>query len=201
MNPWIAAPFFATVGVFFAVVLASIYNRLVSLKSHCENSFAQIEVQLRRRYDLIPNLVECVRHYLTHERETLEQVISARDEAVAGLRQAAQQLENSNAMENWVGAEGKLSRALSGLTLAMENYPHLKGNRSVADLMEQLTSTGNRIAFARQAHNDWVTGFNSYRQAFPQCSFAGLFGFSQNRKWLEFADAEIPATSGELAPS
>jgi LemA protein len=185
MNLWIVASVALAPGLLMAVVLSSIYNRLVSLKSQCENSFAQIEVQLKRRYDLIPNLVECVRGYLTHERETLEQVIAARNDAAAGLRQAARQPENSDAMHNWLGAEGKLGRALSGLSVVIESYPELKANQSVADLIEQLTSTENRIAFARQAHNDWATGFNSYRQAFPQCSIAGLFGFTENRKLLE----------------
>jgi LemA protein len=187
MNPWIALSVAGAVGLL--IVLASVYNRLVSLKNHCENSFAQIQVQLQRRSDLIPNLVECVKGYMTHERETLERVIVARNEAI-GLRQAAAQPQNSSAIETWLGAEGTLARALGGLWVAMENYPELKANRSVADLTEQLTTTENRIAFARQAHNDWVTEFNSYRQTFPQCSLAGLFGFTQNRRLLEFANAE-----------
>jgi LemA protein len=199
MNPWIAMS--VTVAVIAAVVLASIYNRLVGLNNHCQNSFAQIEVQLKRRSDLIPNLVECVRGYMSHERETLERVIAARNQAAEGLRQVAQQPENRNAVENWLGAEGNLGRALRGLWMAMENYPELKASRSAADLTEQLTSTENRIAFARQAHNDWVTAFNSYRQTFPQCSLAGPFGFTQNRKLLEFADAEklTPAPSVVLS--
>ena len=187
MNPWIAVSVSAVVG--FLMVLATIYNRLVGLKNHCENSFAQIQVQLQRRSDLIPNLVECVKGYMTHERETLERVIAARNEAL-GLRQAATKPEDCGAVETWLGAEGTLGRALGGLWVAMENYPELKANRSVADLTEQLTTTENRIAFARQAHNDWVTEFNSYRQTFPQCSLAGLFGFTQNRRLLEFANAE-----------
>ncbi|HEV3138326.1 MAG TPA: LemA family protein [Pirellulales bacterium] len=182
------------------IALASVYNRLVSLKNHCENSFAQIQVQLQRRSDLIPNLVECVKGYMTHERETLERVIKARSEAL-GLRQAATQPEDSGAVETWLGAEGTLGRALGGLWVAMENYPELKANRSVADLTEQLTTTENRIAFARQAHNDWVTEFNSYRQTFPQCSLAGLFGFTQNRTLLQFADAETFHTAPSVVLS
>jgi LemA protein len=187
MNPWIAVSVALAVGL--VIVLGSVYNRLVSLKNLCENSFAQIQVQLQRRSDLIPNLVECVKGYMTHERETLERVIAARNDAL-GLRQAATKPEDSGAVETWLGAEGTLGRALGGLWVAMENYPELKANRSVADLTEQLTTTENRIAFARQAHNDWVTEFNSYRQTFPQCSLAGLFGFPQNRRLLEFANAE-----------
>jgi LemA protein len=198
MNPWIALSVAGAVGLLIA--LASTYNRLVSLKNHCENSFAQIQVQLQRRSDLIPNLVECVKGYMTHERETLERVITARNQAL-GLRHAATKPEDSKAVETWLGAEGTLGRELGGLWMAMENYPELKANRSVADLTEQLTTTENRIAFARQAHNDWVTEFNSYRQTFPQCSLAGLFGFTQNRRLLEFANAETFNTAPSVALS
>jgi LemA protein len=171
-------------------VAAGIYNQLVELKTHCENSFAQIEVQLKRRYDLIPNLVECVKRYMVHERETLERVIAARNQAVAGLKQATEQGGDAEAMKKWMGAEGTLAGAMGRLTVAMENYPDLKANESVAELTEELTTTENRIAFARQAYNDWVSGFNNYRQAFPMCLLAGLFGFRQNRSFLEFADRE-----------
>ena len=178
---------------FWAVVilfLISVYNRLVKLGSNCENAFAQIEVQLKRRYDLIPNLVECVKRYMIHERDTLERVIAARNQAVAGLDQAAKQTGDSEALRKWMGAEGTLMGAMSRLSIAMENYPDLKANASVADLTEQLTSTENRIAYARQAYNDWVTGFNTYRETFPGCLLAGLFGFRQNRSFVEFADRE-----------
>jgi LemA protein len=162
----------------------------VGLKTNCDNSFAQIEVQLKRRYDLIPNLVECVKRYMVHERETLERVIAARNQAAAGLQQATQQPGDSEAMRKWMGAEGMLAGALGRLSVVMENYPDLKANESVTDLTEQLTSTENRIAYARQSYNDWVSGFNNYRQAFPTCLLAGLFGFNQNRSFLEFADRE-----------
>jgi LemA protein len=198
MNPWIAVSVAGAVGLL--ILLASIYNRLVNLKNHCENSFAQIQVQLQRRSDLIPNLVECVKGYMTHERETLERVITARNEAL-GLRQAATKPEDPTAVQTWLGAEGTLGRALGGLWVAMENYPELKANRSVADLTEQLTTTENRVAYARQAHNDWVTEFNSYRQTFPQCSLAGLFGFTQNRRLLEFANAETFNTAPNVVLS
>jgi LemA protein len=108
---------------------------------------------------------------------------------------------NCEAVENWLGAEGILGRALGSLWVAMENYPELKASQSVGDLTEQLTSTENRIAFARQAYNDWVTAFNSYRQTFPQCALAGLFGFTQNRKLLEFADAENLAAAPSVGLS
>jgi LemA protein len=186
MNPWIAVSVALVVGLLLFSV--STYNRLVSLKNHCENSFSQIQVQLKRRSDLIPSLVECVKGYMTHEREILELVTQARIEAL-GLRRTAEQPDDSSAVKNWLSAEGSLGRALGGLWAAMEHYPELKANRSVADLTEELTTTENRIAFARQSHNDWVTEFNSYRQKFPQYSVAGLFGFSQKRNLLEFADA------------
>ena len=190
MTPWIVGSLVTGL----LIIFASIYNRLVTLKNHCENSFAQIQVQLSRRSDLIPNLVECVKGYMTHERETLERVIAARTQAL-DLRQAATQSEDAIAVDTWLGAERTLGRALVGLWLAMENYPELQASRSVADLTEQLTTTENRIAFARQAHNDWVTEFNSYRQSFPQCSLAGLFGFTQNRRLLEFANVEKLGTA------
>jgi LemA protein len=173
-----------------ALVLASIHNRLVSLRATCENAFAQIEVQLKRRYDLIPNLVQSVKGYMAHERETLERVIAARNQAAAGLRQASDQPGDTAAMQNWIGAEGQLAGALGRLHVVMESYPELKSSAAVADLTEQLTSTENRIAYARQAYNDWVTGFNSYREAFPGCLLAGMLGFRENRALLEFAEGE-----------
>jgi LemA protein len=171
------------------LLLISIYNRLVKLRSNCENAFAQIEVQLKRRYDLIPNLVESVRSYMAHEKSTLESVIAARNQAAAQLKQAAEQPQNAEALGKWLGAESALNGALSKFTAVIESYPKLKADKSVASLTEELTSTENRIAFARQSYNDWVTGFNTSRQAFPNCVVAPLCGFTTNRKHLEFADA------------
>ena len=171
---------------FFA---AAVYNRLVELRSQCENAFAQIELQLKRRYDLIPNLVECVKSYMAHEKATLESVIAARNQAAAGLTQAIQQPQNAEALQSWIGAESALTGALGRLTAVIETYPNLKADASVAQLTEELTSTENRIAFARQAYNDWVTGFNTSRLEFPNCLVSGLLGFDRNRKHLEFADA------------
>jgi len=139
---------------------------------------------------LIPNLVECVKSYMTHEKKTLESVIAARNTAAAGLKQATQQPQNPDALQSWMGAESALSGALGRLTAVIETYPNLKADASVAELTEELTSTENRIAFARQAYNDWVTGFNANRLAFPNCLVAGMLGFDRNRKHLEFADAE-----------
>src|SRR5437773_9840213 len=157
----------AGIVIALALAAAAIYNRLIKLKTNCENAFAQIEVQLKRRYDLIPNLVECVKRYMIHERDTLERVIAARNQAAAGLTRAIQQPGDSEALRTWMGAEGSLAGALGRLSAVMENYPELKANESVGDLTEELTSTENRIAYARQTYNDWATGFNTYRQTFP----------------------------------
>ena len=182
----------AALGVLLAVgiVLSKVYNRLVAINNRCDNGFAQIEVQLKRRYDLIPNLVECVRSYMSHERETLENVIAARNQASNGLSKAAQDPSNAAALTALVGAEGALTGAMGKLSFVMEAYPDLKANETVAQLTEELTSTENRVAFARQAYNDWSTSFNTYRQSFPTVLLASLFGFGDNRPLLEMQDSE-----------
>jgi len=199
MNLWIAITLIAGLVLVFGLFAAAVYNRLVGLGMSCENAFAQIELQLKRRYDLIPNLVECVKSYMAHEKSTLESVMLARNQAAAGLKQAAEQLQNPEALQAWIGAETALNGALVRLTAVIESYPTLKADKSVTGLTEELTSTENRIAFARQAYNDWVTGFNSNRQTFPNCLVAGLVGFGRNRKQLEFAEgqklAEAPRVS------
>ena len=183
-------------GVFLALIaaiaalLTGIYNRLVQLKNRCDNGFAQIEVQLKRRYDLIPNLVETVKGYLTHEKETLENVIAARNQASAGLQSLAKNPGNVEAMKSFVGNEGALAGAMGRLNFVMEAYPELKANENISDLTEELSHTENRIAFARQAYNDLVMVFNTYRQSFPAVAFAAMFGFNQDRDMLEFADSE-----------
>ena len=171
-------------------LLTQIYNRLVQLRNRCDNSFAQIEVQLKRRYDLIPNLVETVRGYLAHERETLENVIAARNQAAAGLARAARDPGNAASLQSFLGSEGALTGALGRMNFVMESYPELKADQSVADLSEELKHTENRVAFARQAYNDLTMVFNTYRESFPAVLFAPLFGFSQSRDLLEFADSE-----------
>lgn len=188
---------FIAVGVVFVAVIAlcvflvvQTYNRLVLLKNRCNNGFAQIEVQLKRRYDLIPNLVESVKGYLTHERETLEGVIAARNQASVGLNAIAQNPGSAQALKSFAGSEGMLAGAMGRLNVVMEAYPELKANQNVAELTEELSHTENRIAFARQAYNDLVMTFNTYRQSFPTILFAGMFGYSQDREMLEFADAE-----------
>ncbi|MBN8430776.1 LemA family protein [Microbulbifer salipaludis] len=168
----------------------SIYNKLVSLKNRYENAFAQIEVQLKRRYDLIPNLVESAKAYLKHERETLEAVINARNSALAGLKAAANNPGSAAAMADLGNAEGILSSALGRLNVVMEAYPDLKANQTVQQVMEELTTTENKVSFARQAFNDGVTAYNTFRQSFPPVFFAGFFGHRENGKLLEFADSE-----------
>src|SRR4051794_6255483 len=167
MESWLAISMFAAVNLVAAIAAVAIYNRLVLLSGHCDNAFAQIEVQLKRRYDLIPNLVECVKSYMVHERETLERVIAARDQAAAGLQNAMRQPEDRDAIQTWMGAEGILTGAMGRLSIVMESYPDLKASASVASLTEELTPPETRIPSARQSYNDWVTGFNTYRQGFP----------------------------------
>ena len=169
--------------------LVAIYNRLISLRNRFQNAFAQIEVQLKRRYDLIPNLVETARGYMSHERETLEAVISARNQALAGLQAAARDPGNADAIKQLASAEGALGGALGRLNVVMEAYPDLKANQNMMQLSEELTSTENRVAFARQAYNDQVMAYNTYRQSFPPVMFAGMFGHADDATLLEFEDS------------
>jgi LemA protein len=156
-----------------------LYNRLVALRQRFKNAFAQIDVQLKRRYDLIPNLVEVAKGYLAHERETLEAVIAARTVAQQAERRAAASPEDVEAMGGLVGAERTLSGALGRLLAVAEAYPELKGDRTMLGLQEELSSTENRVAFARQAYNDAVMRYNTYRESFPQNQIAGMFGFKE----------------------
>ncbi len=166
-----------------------IYNKLVSLKNRYLNAFAQIEVQLKRRYDLIPNLVETAKGYLSHERETLEAVISARNAAANGLAAAAANPANASALKDLAGQEGALAGALGRLSVVMEAYPDLKANQNMMQVSEELTATENKVAFSRQAFNDQVMSYNTYRQSFPPVFFAGFFGHGSDASLLEFEDS------------
>ena len=154
-----------------------IYNHLITLRNLYRNAFTQIDIQLKRRYDLIPNLVEAAKGYLAHERGTLEAVIKARNSALDASRTAAQSPGSAAAMTGLSQAEGALSGALSRLLAVVEAYPDLKANQAIANLMEELTSTENKISFARQAFNDAVTDYNIQREKFPQNVIAATFDF------------------------
>ena len=178
------------VALVFGVMLVGIFNKLVTYRNRYKNAFAQIEVQLKRRYDLIPNLVETARGYMAHERETLEAVISARNQASSGLQAAAADPGNAQAIQSLAGAEGLLSGAMGRLLAVAEQYPDLKANQNMMQLTEELTSTENKVAFARQAFNDGVTIYNTYRQSFPTVMLAAVFGHGQDAALMEFEDRE-----------
>jgi LemA protein len=154
-----------------------IYNRLVTLRNRFKNAYSQIDVQLKRRYDLIPNLVETAKGYLKHERETLEAVIAARNQAVSAAGRAGSDPGDPAAMRQLSGAEGALSGALARLFALAEAYPDLKANQTMASLMEELTSTENRVSFSRQAYNDAVMTYNTARETFPSSIVANSMGF------------------------
>ncbi len=186
--------------VFWLVLLGlvgyviSIYNTLVTLKNRYQNAFAQIEVQLKRRYDLIPNLVEVAKGYMAHERETLEAVVKARNNAAAALEAISKSGAGGSEMGTLSVAEGALGKALGSLNVTMEAYPDLKASENMNQLSEQLTTTENRVAFSRQGYNDAVTAYNIYRQSFPPVFFASKFGHPSDAELLEFEDsAEIQA--------
>lgn len=184
--------------VLLILLIISIYNQLVTLRNRYQNGFAQIEVQLKRRYDLIPNLVETAKAYLTHERETLESVISARNQAAAGLKAAAANPGDAQALQQLMGGEQALTRALGNLNVVMEAYPDLKASQNMMQVSEELTSTENKISFARQAFNDAVTHYNTYRQSFPPIFFANFFGHNKDATLLEFADSELIAEAPKV---
>jgi len=160
-----------------AMFIAGIYNRLVALRNRYKNAYSQIDVQLKRRYDLIPNLVETAKGYLKHERETLEAVIHARNQASDAAGKAAANPGNPEAMRSLGGAEAGLTGALGRLFALSEAYPDLKANQNMMSLQEELSSTENKIAFSRQAFNDAVTEYETGRESFPNVLIAGPFGF------------------------
>lgn len=169
----------AAVAVVAVLMTISIYNGLVSRRNRFKNAFAQIDVQLKRRYDLIPNLVNTARAYLKHESGTLEKVIKARNQAVSANRRASEHPEDPEAMKNLLSSESALGGAMGRLLVTVERYPNLKADKTIGSLMEELTSTENKIAFARQAYNDAVMTYNTQTEVFPNIIFAGLFGFKK----------------------
>jgi LemA protein len=176
-------PTLIVLGVLFLIVvvlglwITGIYNSLVALRNRFKNAFAQIDVQLKRRYDLIPNLVETAKGYMKHESSTLEAVIKARNIAAAAAQTAAANPADGNAMKGLLSAEAGLGGALSRLMVVSEQYPDLKANQNMMQLTEELTSTENKVSFARQAYNDSVMTYNTTREVFPNVVFAGMFGF------------------------
>jgi len=180
---------FLLVIIGLVLVFISAYNRLVTARNAFKNAFAQIDVQLTRRYDLIPNLVEIAKGYLKHEHETLEAVIHARNAAYEGLKVAASDPGNASAVQKLSGADQQLGGALGRLMAVAEAYPDLNANQTMMQLSEELTSTENKVSFARQAYNDAVMTYNNARETFPSSIAAGMFGF-QPAQSLDIAKPE-----------
>ncbi|MBU4632287.1 LemA family protein [Pseudomonas chlororaphis] len=181
------------------IYVITVYNGLVTRRNRFKNAFAQIEVQLKRRYDLIPNLVETAKAYLKHERDTLEAVTAARNAALAGLKAVAAEPGNPQHMAQLGQAEGALSSAMGRLNVSMEAYPDLKASQNMQQLSEELTSTENKVSFARQAFNDTVMDYNSYKQSFPPVILAGLFGHGADASLLQFADSALIQEAPKVA--
>lgn len=186
MSQWILLG----IAVVIVVFSIAVYNRLVNLKNRFKNSFAQIDVQLQRRHDLVPNLVESAKAYMSHERETLTEVIEARNQAESAREAAREKPDDANAVAQLGRAESMLSGSLANFFALSENYPELKANETISQLMEELTSTENRIGFARQAFNDAVMNYNTYREQFPNNIVANVFGNFQEAELLRIETPE-----------
>lgn len=180
--------------VLIVLLVVSIFNKLVVLRNRFKNAFSQIDVQLKRRYDLIPNLVETAKGYLQHERGTLEAVIAARNQAASANQAAAASPGDPSAMKGLMGAETALTGALGKFFALAEAYPNLKANENMMQLTEELSSTENKISFARQAYNDAVMFYNNARETFPNLLIAGPFGFGEAQLF------EVESTQERQAP-
>ena len=182
--------------LFFVIAgwVMSVYNRLVTLRNRYENAFSQIDVQLKRRHDLIPNLVKVAKGYMAHEKDTLEAVISARNQAISASSNASKNPGDKGAMNDLAGAESNLNGALGRLLMIAESYPDLKANENMLALQEELTSTENKVSFARQGYNDAVTSYNTARELFPASMIAGTFNFKDAQLFEveDEASREVP---------
>ena len=185
--------FFLAVIIFVIFFFVAIYNKLIQLRNRFKNAFAQIDVQLKRRYDLIPNLVETAKGYLKHEREVLDAVIKARNQASNAMEKVSADPANSAAMQGLMGAESTLTGTLGRLFALVEAYPDLKANQNMMQLSEELTSTENKVAFARQAFNDAVMAYNTAREVFPDNIIANMFAFKEAQLFEIKIEAEREA--------
>jgi len=188
---WIVLGVIVAVGFFLLLWIIGLYNGLVKARNRFRNAFAQIDVQLKRRHDLIPNLVETAKGYMSHERETLEAVIAARN--VARDARSGVRADDAGSMQALMSAEGGLGATLGRLMMVSEEYPELKADKQMSELTEELTHTENKVSFARQAYNDTVTSYNDMREVFPTNIFAGMFNFTPAVLFEVSSDAEREA--------
>ena len=182
----------------FAMWIMGVYNKLVTLRNRYENAFSQIDVQLKRRHDLIPNLVNVAKGYMEHEKETLEAVIQARNQAISATSKASANPGDAGSMKDLAAAEGNLNGALGRLLMIAESYPDLKANENMLALQEELTSTENKVSFARQSYNDSVTVYNTTREMFPANVVAGPFGFGEAQLFVVDDETERTAPKVEF---
>ena len=182
----------------FAMWIMGVYNKLITLRNRYENAFSQIDVQLKRRHDLIPNLVNVAKGYMEHEKDTLEAVIQARNQAISATSNAAANPGDQSSMQELASAESNLNGALGRLLMIAESYPDLKANENMLALQEELTSTENKVSFARQSYNDSVTTYNTTREMFPANMIAGTFGFGDAQLFVVDEEAERVAPKVEF---